>query len=86
MKLARTETALRCGPSLRQFPLGTPKIKKLTFRFILDNTVLQANQIAGSVDATENAGFDCDAMEQIERRNPQIAAHYREALSWERID
>ena len=69
-----------------KFPLGVPRIKRVTIRFILDNTVLQANQIAGTVDATDNAGVDCDAMEQIEKRNPQIVAHYREALSWERVD
>lgn len=69
-----------------RFPLGAPKIRKVVFRFILDSTVLQANQIAGQVDGTENNGFDCLAVEQIERRNPQVTAQYREAMRWERID
>lgn len=69
-----------------RFPLGAPRIKKVVFRFILDSTVLQANQIAGSVDATAINGFDCLAVEQIERRNPQIRANLREGMSWERID
>jgi peptide/nickel transport system substrate-binding protein len=45
-----------------------------------------ANQMAGSVDATENAGFDCEQLDQIEKRNSQIRAFYQEALSWERVD
>ena len=69
-----------------RFPLGAPKIKRVTFRFILDTTVLQVNQITGALDATENTGFDCQAAEQIERRNPQIAVQFREAMRWERID
>ena len=69
-----------------RFPLGRPKIKTVIFRFILDATVLQVNQITGAVDATENNGFDCLAGEQIERRNPQIAVQFREAMRWERID
>ena len=69
-----------------RFPLGAPKIKRVTFRFILDTTVLQVNQITGALDATENTGFDCQAVEQIERRNPQIAVQFREAMRWERID
>lgn len=69
-----------------KFPFGAPRIKRMTFRFILDTQVLQANQIAGDVDATENTGFDCLALEQVEKRNSQIRGHYTEALSWERID
>ena len=69
-----------------RFPLGRPKIKTVIFRFILDATVLQVNQITGAVDATENNGFDCLAGEQIARRNPQIAVQFREAMRWERID
>ncbi len=69
-----------------RFPLGTPAIRRVVFRFILDNTVLQLNQITGGVDATENTGFDCQAVEQILRRNPQVTAQFREAMRWERID
>ena len=68
------------------WPPGKPAIKNLTFRFILDSTVLQANAIAGSVDATEINNFNCLQMEQIAQRNPRANAHYREALVWERID
>ncbi len=69
-----------------KFPVRAPAIKKLTFRFILDSTVLQANAIAGGVDATEINNFSCLQMEQIAQRNPRVNASYREAMTWERID
>ncbi len=72
--------------AFERFPLGAPKIRRVVFRFILDSTVLQVNQVTGNVDATENNGFDCQAVEQITRRNPQITAQYQEAMRWERID
>ncbi len=69
-----------------KWPLGTPSIKRITFRFILDSTVLQANVIAGTVDGTEIANFSIDQMVDIERRNPRVGTNYTEALRWERID
>ncbi len=69
-----------------KWPLGKPAIKRITFRFILDSTVLQANVIAGNVDGTEIGNFGIGQMVEIERRNPKVAAHYTEALRWERID
>jgi peptide/nickel transport system substrate-binding protein len=65
---------------------SAPKIKTLTFRFILDTVVLTANQIAGELDATDINNFGIDQMVQIERQNPQVATHYTEALTWERIE
>ena len=56
-----------------KFPLGAPAFKRLTFRFILDSTVLQANQIAGNVDGTEINNFGCLSMEQIEQRHRDLA-------------
>jgi len=69
-----------------KWPLGKPAIRRMVFRFILDSTVLQANQITGDVHATEINNFGCTQLEQIERRNPAVQAHYREALIWERAD
>lgn len=69
-----------------KWPLAKPAIKKITFRFILDSTVLQANVIGGSVDGTEVGNFSIDQMVEVERRTPKIAAHYTEALRWERVD
>lgn len=69
-----------------KFAAGAPAIKNLTFRFILDSTVLQANTIAGGVDATEISNMNCLQMEQIAQRNARVNVHYREAMVWERID
>lgn len=63
-----------------------PKIRQVTFRFILDSVVLTANQIAGSVDATEINNFGIEQMVDIEKRNPNVGTHYTEALIWERIE
>jgi len=69
-----------------RWPLGRPAIRRMVFRFILDSTVLMANQISGDVHATEINNFGCTQMEQIERRNPAVLGHYREAMIWERLD
>ncbi len=69
-----------------KWPLARPRIRRLVFRFILDSTVLAANQISGDVQATEINNFGCEQMAQIERRNPEVQGRYTEALTWERID
>ncbi|MGH2454294.1 MAG: peptide ABC transporter substrate-binding protein [bacterium] len=69
-----------------KWPLGAPRVKRITFRFILDSTVLSANAISGDVQATEINNFGCDQMEQVERRNAQVRANYKEGLFWERVD
>lgn len=69
-----------------QYIGSRPRIRTLTFRFILDALVLAANQIAGNVDATDLNNFSIDQMIDIERRNPAVAAHYTTAVSWERIE
>ena len=69
-----------------KWPVGRQRIKRIVFRFILDSTVLAANQISGDLQATEINNFGCDQMEQIERRNQQVQTHYTEALTWERVD
>ncbi len=69
-----------------KWPLGAPAVKRLTVRFILDATVLQANVISGSIEATDINNFSCLQMEQIAQRNPRVNAHHREAMVWERID
>jgi peptide/nickel transport system substrate-binding protein len=69
-----------------KFPGGPAKIKRQTWRFILDSTVLQANVIANQVDATEINNFSIEQMLEIEKRNPQQNAYYTPALIWEHID
>jgi len=69
-----------------QYPARKPTIKKIAFRFILDSTVLAANQMAGSVDATDINNFGIDQMVEIERRNPNVVGYYTESLTWERME
>jgi peptide/nickel transport system substrate-binding protein len=69
-----------------KYPGGAAKIKRQTWRFILDSTVLQANVIANQVDVTETNNFSIDQMVDIEKRTPQQKAIYTPALIWEHID
>lgn len=70
-----------------KFPGGAPKIKRQTWRFILDSTVLQANAIANQVQVTEiNNINDCAAIAEIEKRNAQVQGNYTPALIWEHLD
>ncbi len=69
-----------------KFPEGRAKIRRQVWRFILDSTVLQANVIAGQVDAAVVANFSIDQMVEIDRRASQVAAHFLPLLGWEHID
>ncbi len=72
--------------SYDKYPGGAAKIKRQTWRFILDSTVLQANVLSNQMDATETNNFSIDQMIEIEKRNPQQSVFYVPALIWEHID
>jgi peptide/nickel transport system substrate-binding protein len=64
-----------------------PKIRFITYRFLLDSTVLTANLIAGEGDATATANLSLDQLGEIERRSGgRAVTHYTQGLSWEHID
>jgi peptide/nickel transport system substrate-binding protein len=64
-----------------------PKINTITFRFILDSTVMQANLMGNQGDATATANFvDPSQIEEIVQRNPQMLGHFDEGLTWEHFD
>lgn len=64
-----------------------PKIRFITFRFILDSTVMTANIIAGEGQATATTNLSLDQMGEIERRSGgRAVTHYVEGLTWEHID
>lgn len=63
-----------------------PKIKTITFRFILDSTVLTANLLAGQGDATATGGPSLEQLEEIAKRAPHMKTHTLEGLTWEHID
>lgn len=64
-----------------------PTIKHITFRFILDATVMTANLIAGEADATITNNLSLEQLGEIERRGAgRMVAYYTEGLIWEHID
>ena len=60
-----------------KFPGGQPRLRRQVWRFILDGTVLQANVLAGQLDAVsiDNALTD-DHLVEIEKRRPDATVHY----------
>lgn len=69
-----------------RFPLGIPRIRRLVFRFVLDSVALQTAVLAGAVDATEVNNFGIQQMAEIQRRAPEVVAHFTLSLRWERIN
>jgi peptide/nickel transport system substrate-binding protein len=64
-----------------------PKIRFITYRFLLDSTVLTANLIAGEGDATATANLSLEQLGEIDRRSGgRAVAHYTQGLVWEHID
>ena len=63
------------------------KVRNLTFRFILDSTVLTANLIAGEGDATATSNLSLEQLAEIDRRTGgRMVTHAVEGLTWEHID
>jgi peptide/nickel transport system substrate-binding protein len=63
------------------------KVRTITYRFILDSTVMTANIIAGEGDATGTNNLSLEQMDEIARRGAgRAVTHYTEALVWEHID
>lgn len=64
-----------------------PKVRTITFRFILDSTVLTANLIAGEGDATATGNLSLEQLAEIDRRaGARMTTHKKEGLTWEHID
>lgn len=62
-------------------------IKNITFRFILDSTVMTANIIAGEGDATATNNLSLEQMDEINKRAAgRVVTHFTEGLVWEHID
>jgi len=67
--------------------LGTPKIKRITFRVIRDPNVLVANMLSGAIDAIGNIGFPLDLAVQLERQaGGRVKVLFEPGLFWEHID
>lgn len=66
---------------------GTPKIKRITWRFILDRNALAPALLSGDIDAISTIGINCDQALQLERQAAgRIKMLYEPGLTWEHID
>lgn len=64
-----------------------PKIRFITFRFILDATVMTASLIAGDGDATITNNLSLEQLDEIKNRSAgRVLPFYTEGLTWEHID
>lgn len=67
--------------------LGTPKIRRITWRFIPDTNALVANMLSGAIDAIGTIGITLDQALQLERQaGDRINVFFEPALLWEHID
>jgi peptide/nickel transport system substrate-binding protein len=63
------------------------RVQNITFKLILDSTVLTANLIAGEGDATATANLSLEQLAEIDRRaGTRMVTHHKEGLTWEHID
>ncbi len=77
---------LEASPETYGGPLK-PTFKFITFKFILDATVMTANLIAGDGDATITNNLSLEQLGEIDRRSGgREVPYYTEGLVWEHID
>ncbi|MDQ7842507.1 MAG: peptide ABC transporter substrate-binding protein [Armatimonadota bacterium] len=66
---------------------GTPKIRRITWRFIPDTNALVANMLSGAIDAIGTIGITFDQAVQLERQAAgRFKVFFEEGLIWEHID
>ena len=66
---------------------GTPKIKRITWRFIPDTNALVANMLSGAIDAISTTGITFDQAVQLDRQSAgRFKVHFEPGLIWEHID
>ena len=66
---------------------GTPKIKRITWRFMPDRDALVEALVAGDIDAVSTVGITIDQALELERRAAgRIKVFYEPGLLWEHID
>jgi len=66
---------------------GTPRIKRITWRFIPDTNALVANMLSGAIDAIGTIGVTFDQAVQLDRQAAgRFKVFFEEGLIWEHID
>ena len=67
--------------------LGTPKIKRITWRFIPDTNALVANMLSGAIDAIGTIGISFDQALQLQKQAAgRFKVFFEPGLTWEHID
>jgi len=73
------------APNHRIF--GTPRIRRITWRFIPDTHALVENILSGTIDVISTIGISYDQAVQLERRaTGRIKVFFEPGLIWEHID
>lgn len=66
---------------------GTPRIKRITWRFIPDTNALVANMLSGALDAIGTIGISFDQAVQLDMQaRGRFKVFFEEGLIWEHID
>ncbi len=67
--------------------LGTPKIKRITWRFIPDTNALVATMLSGTIDAISTIGITLDQALQLDKQAAgRFRVFFEPGLVWEHID
>jgi len=66
---------------------GTPKIRRITWRFIPDTNALVANMLSGAIDAIGTIGISFDQAVQLDKQAAgRFKVFFEPGLIWEHID
>ncbi|SRR5713226_1505977 len=66
---------------------GTPKVKRITWRFIPDTNALVANMLSGGIDAIGTIGITFDQAVQLDKQaGGRFKVFFEPGLIWEHID
>lgn len=74
--------------SIANHPIfGTPKIRRITWRFIPDTNALVANMLSGAIDTISTTGITFDQAVQLDRQSGgRFKVYFEPGLIWEHID
>lgn len=66
---------------------GTPKIRRITWRFIPDTNALVANMLSGAIDTISTTGITFDQAVQLDKQSGgRFKVYFEPGLIWEHID
>ncbi len=66
---------------------GTPRIRRIIWRFIPDTNALVANMLSGAIDAISTIGISFDQAVQLDRQSAgRFRVFFEPGLIWEHID